>query len=86
MRGERLAESKRRVSRILSIWRAQTPFHAYLFDDDGRIAHQMRYARQSCSCPMCGNPRKHFHKRTRQELIAEESMKEEIDTLSRIDK
>jgi hypothetical protein len=33
----------------------------------GRLAH----TRTICSCPMCGNPRRHFKIKTRQELLAE---------------
>jgi hypothetical protein len=30
-----------------------------------------------CSCYMCGNPRKHFGEKTRQEIIADKKAKEE---------
>lgn len=35
--------------------------------------HVCRYisTRVPCSCWMCGNPRRHFHERTRQERLAE---------------
>ena len=32
-----------------------------------------------CSCPMCGNPRKHFHQETLQEKRADDEYKEEIE-------
>jgi len=33
----------------------------------------------SCSCRMCGNPRKYFHEKTRQELKADLDMREQQD-------
>ena len=35
----------------------------------------------NCSCPMCGNPRKHFNRITRQEKIAELNYKEQVDEI-----
>jgi len=34
-----------------------------------------------CSCPMCGNPRKHFHQETLQEKRADDEFKEEIEEI-----
>ena len=33
---------------------------------------------KNCSCPMCGNERKHFHKRTLQELKQLQILKENL--------
>jgi hypothetical protein len=41
------------------------------FDDDGIGTLKMIHTRVPCSCPMCGNPRKHFGEVTRQEKLAE---------------
>ena len=30
-----------------------------------------------CSCPMCGNPRRHFHEKTQQEKLADQKEKDE---------
>ncbi len=30
-----------------------------------------------CSCPMCGNPRRHFHEKTRQEIVAKMDEKDQ---------
>lgn len=38
--------------------------------------------RTPCSCWMCGNPRKHFGERTRQEAIANISFAEQLDNLT----
>jgi hypothetical protein len=35
--------------------------------------------RQSCSCPLCGNPRKHFNEKTRQEYLADLYEKESMN-------
>lgn len=38
---------------------------------------------QSCSCSMCGNPRKHYLERTRQELKNELDFKEQLNNNSK---
>jgi len=37
-----------------------------------KVFHWQKYRNsgQPCSCPMCGNPRKHFKQKTRQEIKA----------------
>ncbi len=54
---------QRRRTQAMNAW----PYHhdeAVLQRDTG-----MRYHTPAmCSCPMCGNPRKHFHTRSIQEL------------------
>ncbi len=37
---------------------------------------------QSCSCYMCGNPRKWFGERTRKEIGAEIDYKEQLEEMS----
>ena len=41
--------------------------HIYPHDRDGKLANHLAI----CSCPICGNPRRHFGQRTIQEIRAE---------------
>jgi hypothetical protein len=50
-------------------------------DDPARVGKWASTHGKPCSCYMCGNPRRHFGEKTRQELIADinfEEMKGEI--------
>lgn len=58
----------RRARRVLRIWRARGGSRQF-YDDYVRIAGRMLHTRTPCSCPMCGNPRRHFGKVTRQEML-----------------
>lgn len=40
--------------------------------DDPRHVGMVAHTPKTCSCPCCGNPRKHFGLKTRQELKEEE--------------
>lgn len=60
-----------RARRLLQVWRGRGDRYG-VYADNGRIAQRLLYTRVPCSCFMCGNPRRHFGRRTRQELLAEE--------------
>lgn len=47
-------------------------------DNKNRTLGMLRYTHKRCSCWMCGNPRKYFKERTRKELIAQQSFKEQL--------
>jgi len=54
------------------------------YADDGEIAQGLFKTRTPCSGMCCGNPRKWYGERTRQELIADEDMQcqlEDIETI-----
>ena len=60
-----------RARRLLRVWRGRHGSYS-VYADSGRIAQRLLYTRVPCSCVMCGNPRRHFGQKTRQELLAEE--------------
>ena len=61
----------KKVDRLLKIWRARD---TYMYRNNGEILEKERQhilkARTPCSCPLCGNPRRHFGEVTRQEKIS----------------
>lgn len=59
-----------RAQRILRVWRAQAWRYAGEYDDDGPVARRLLRTRAPCSCPMCGNPRRHWGEHTVQERRA----------------
>jgi len=56
---------KRRARRIISRW-----FYGHDLADDERFVGIMATTPCRCSCPFCGNERRHFGKRTREEVAA----------------
>jgi hypothetical protein len=63
----------RKAQKVLAVWRATVP--AYLrsdFADDGPIAQRLLRTRVPCSGPCCGNPRRWWGEKTRQERRMEE--------------
>ena len=50
-------------------------------EDVPGYTHRLLQDRQPCSCWMCGNPRRHFGKKTLQERIADEDMAEQLREL-----
>ena len=50
-------------------------------EDVPGYAHRLLQDRQPCSCWMCGNPRRHFGTKTRQEIIADDDMAEQLREL-----
>ena len=37
--------------------------------------------RTKCSCPMCGNPRKHFDEKTKAEILFDQKYREELENV-----
>ena len=64
----RREKGKLRVKRVLRVMR-ETSSHIGIdfYSDDGDYAKRLLRTRHPCSCPMCGNPRRHFGERTLQE-------------------
>ena len=50
-------------------------------EDVPRYARMLLQDRKPCSCWACGNPRRHFGAKTRQEIIADEDMAEQLREL-----
>lgn len=63
-----MQKAKGRARRILDIWAERSNGR---FDYDERKCGMMARTPVPCSCPSCGNPRRHFGQRTLQELRAE---------------
>jgi hypothetical protein len=79
MNPNRLKEGKKRAQKILKSWRQTTPpRRQFLYTDDSPIAKRLIRTRKPCSCPFCGNPRRHFNQLTRQEIIANSIMQSQI--------
>ena len=74
----RRREEKKRAERVLRVWRKYWRNVDWL-DSDGLIAQVMLRTRVRCSCPMCGNPRRWWGQRTRQELRADDEMAVQLD-------
>lgn len=73
MRNRDRAEAK--VRRILQAWR-------WTDEVAERYGKRTLSARKRCSCQWCGNPRRHYGQRTREERIATDryvEMVEEMD-------
>lgn len=74
---QRRREGIKRAERVLSVWRQYLTPKDWL-DKDGRIAHLMAKTRKPCSCPMCGNPRRHYGEKTIQEKKADIFYQEQL--------
>jgi hypothetical protein len=59
----------KKARKVLRVLRAYNPRHRDFYRDGGEYEHRLIKTRVPCSCPMCGNPRRHFKKLTRQEEI-----------------
>jgi len=53
----------------------------WFYDDDQAEEYANKNAEHlaNCSCWLCGNPRKHYNKLTRQEIIAEDAEREQLE-------
>ena len=49
--------------------------------DMPRYFQRLLATRKPCSCWMCGNPRRHFGTKTRQERIADDDMAQQLSEL-----
>jgi len=75
-RREQNKKRKRRARRIISRW-----FHGRDLADDERFVGIMAATPCRCSCPYCGNERRHFGKRTRQEIVADIITNEQLEVI-----
>lgn len=71
-------KARRRARQILSLWQSRSNGR---FDYDARQVGMMAHTPAPCSCPMCGNPRRHFRQRTRQEKVAVERELAEMEEM-----
>lgn len=73
-----------KVRRVMRVWRAGWG-DPETCADDGLTAQIMLRTRVRCSGPCCGNPRRHYGQRTRQELRADDMQRvQENDILSNV--
>lgn len=63
----RRQEGLKRAERVLRVYRAVWNYNDPMGLHDGKFAKRLIKTRVPCSCPMCGNPRRHFGQVTRQE-------------------
>jgi len=59
-----------KARRVLRVMRAYFPRETSFYSDDSLYAKKLLKTRVRCSCPMCGNYRRHFGKVTHQEELA----------------
>ena len=72
----------KRVRRVLQVWRGTTNKFRDVYSDSGEIAKKMVATRVPCSCPMCGNPRRHFRQKTYQECKADDAFAAAMEELN----
>jgi hypothetical protein len=88
MRPQRLEQGEKRARRVLKVWRACQRKSAQQWERDrlkeGGLEFQvLRFTRARCSCSGCGNPRRHWGERTRQEVQADDAMRAEMEDVQR---
>jgi len=71
-----------RAQRVLAALRGMTTRYRDFYSDDGEIAKRMIKTRVPCSCPMCGNPRRHLGQKTVQERKADEAFTAAMEQLN----
>jgi len=73
----------KRARRLLRIYReADTGNRTNgYYDEGGEYEKHLIHTRKPCSCAMCGNPRKYFGEKTRQEI---EAVYNEIDEVKEL--
>ena len=86
MRGERLRQGRKRARRVLRVRRAcqldsMREREGECLADDGPLEQVMRFTRIPCSGSCCGNPRRYWGERTRQERRADAKMRAELETV-----
>lgn len=69
-RAERIHHNERIKKKVKR--RLQRRWQQYRDVDDRAVGKATSTHLVDCSCPMCGNPRKWFGKKTKQEIQAEE--------------
>lgn len=75
---QRRQEGIKRARRLVRLYRSWSWFTNGIFDDDAKWEKRLIKTRVPCSCPMCGNPRRHYGERTRQEKL---SLEEYLNSL-----
>jgi hypothetical protein len=80
MRPQRREKGVSKAKRVLKIWSACTYHGKDLEDFENKTRHMtMVSTRKSCSCYMCGNPRKFWNEKTMQEKKSDISFREQLD-------
>lgn len=75
----RRAQGIKRARRVLHIWKSANSTRSDdLYLDGGPLEQKLLNNRAACSCPYCGNPRRHFRQRTRKEVMSDADMLDQI--------
>jgi hypothetical protein len=74
-----MAQKKRKKweKRVRNVWGYDEP--EYDIDEIEEIVHLHTTTGKLCSCPMCGNPRRHFGEETPQEIKNRIDFREEVE-------
>ena len=85
MRPWRREKGLSKARKILRVWRGGSWYmmNGDWYADDGWIAHRLLHTRVPCSGSCCGNPCR-YGELTRQELMADEDMKFQLDDINGI--
>jgi len=74
MNPERRRKGQQKARRVLRIWRSRVrPENSHWFTNDSPIAQTLRSTRAPCSRPCCGNPRKWYGRKARDERREDEA-------------
>lgn len=76
----RLKTAKRKAKKVFDNYHNWFPFKLSKTEKD-RFKGIYRKTKVFCSGPCCGNPRKHFNEKTRQEKRADEDFKQQLEDL-----
>ena len=83
MHGKRRLEGLKRAHKLLKFYQSwdEEDHLSKLYGDQPCMEKMRIHTRVPCSCPMCGNPRRHFGSKTMQEKRADLAFNDQIDEL-----
>ena len=79
-RNKRISEKLRKIKKVEK-WFYETYYFSYSEEQRNSIIKSNSITPKKCSCYMCGNPRKFFNEKTKQEIDSELKLKEELKDL-----
>jgi len=87
MNHNRLKKANQIARKLFKMYNGDYPEH--ISEDDAKKYRSgidthlgiYRKTRKVCSGACCGNPRKHFHEKSRKEIIADEDFKQQLEEI-----
>lgn len=77
----RLKTARKKAEKTFDKYHSWFPFVNLSKEEENRFKGIYRKTKVFCSGPCCGNPRKHFNEKTRQEKRADESFEQQLKDL-----